>query len=93
MRIEFAHFGEAGTDGRRIECAVFHAKANSGFGPEKTAFLEQLTAQARFAGYRIDKSALVYEESGRIQYWGADDLVKLLARNGIVPHATNYIVV
>jgi len=42
-----------------------------------------LTAQARAANLAVDKSALAYMENGRLNFYGAPDLVRFLSNNGL----------
>lgn len=90
MRINFAHFYERATDGTRIECAVFEANARDGSNWGRDQVLHQLTRAARKAGLKIDQSALVYEQFGRLQFYGTPGLVDYLSESG-VPNWTNTI--
>lgn len=83
MKINFAHFYELGTGGVRVECVVFEANArdNSHWGRDQV--LLQLTRAARKSGLKIDQSALVYEQFGKLQYYGAHGLVDFLSENGV----------
>jgi hypothetical protein len=90
MRINFAHFWEPSTNGGRLELAVFEANAQNGTDYGRDEVLSDLTVRARLAGYEIDKSALAYQEHGRIRFYGDQDLVTYLANRG-VPRWTHYL--
>ncbi|MCX4239492.1 hypothetical protein [Paraliomyxa miuraensis] len=68
---------------QRINFAVFAADAPSRRDVDRGELLHDLTVQARREGLRVDKSALVFSEGGRRNYYGTPDLVRYLSRHGI----------
>lgn len=78
MQINFAHIRHQG-----INFAVFEADARVGTDGERTRLLGELTYEARRLGLRVEKSALAFVESGRLQFWGTPDLVRFLANTGL----------
>lgn len=66
-----------------IDVAVFGGDSQSRTRESRAALLTDLTARARSAGLRIHKSALAYEEFGRVEFFGTRDLVGFLAHNGL----------
>lgn len=90
MRINFAHIRERSTSGGWIDFAVFEAHSTSGSDSANNQVLVSLTAKARMAGYRIDKSALAFNEHGRLKFYGDKNLVNYLSRSGL-PHSTHWI--
>ena len=83
MKINFAHLRERSTSGGWIDFAVFDTRSSSGLESDNADLLERLTAQVISAGYKVDKSALAYEERGQIRFYGTKDLVDYLSRNGL----------
>jgi hypothetical protein len=88
MQINFAHLREPSTTGGWINFAVFDAHATSNSESAKAQALAQLTAKARMAGYKVDQSALAFNENGRLQFYGTKNLVDHLARSWR-PHWTH----
>jgi hypothetical protein len=78
MTIRMAHLHPQGTD-----FAVFDADASSRLDSDRARLLADLTRRGRAAGLRIDKSALAFNEGGRVRYYGTPDLVRYLASNGV----------
>ena len=87
MKVNMAHLWERSVTGGRIDFAVFDAKSTVGVN---NALLARLTARARGSGLRVDQSALVYQESGQIKFYGTPALVDFLSKNG-VPQWTHQI--
>ena len=83
MRINLAHLREPSTSGGWIDFAVFGARSSSGLDSDNAALLARVTAQARSAGYKIDQSALAYDERGQIRFYGDKNLVDYLSQNGL----------
>jgi hypothetical protein len=90
VRINFAHLRERSTTGNPIDFAVFAARATSGTQQGKANVLAELTLKARNAGYKVDQSALAFEENGRNCFYGDKPLVEYLSRCG-VPRWTHWI--
>lgn len=90
MRINFAHIREKSTSGGWIDFAVFDARSSSGSTQGNSEVLAQLTNKARMAGYKIDQSALAYNESGQLKFYGTPNLVDYLSKRGL-PTWTHYI--
>ena len=42
------------------------------------------------AGYKIDQSALAFVEDGRLRFYGTENLVEFLSKNGL-PQWTHWI--
>lgn len=78
MRIQMAHLRDQG-----IDFAVFAADAPSGSRSDRQALLNRLVATARMNRLKVDKAALAFEESGRINFFGTRDLVDYLASRGV----------
>jgi hypothetical protein len=78
MKIQLAHLRVQG-----IDFAVFATDARSGSNSDRARLLQQLTIAARNTGLKVDKSALAYKRSGRVEYYGAKDLVQYLASHGV----------
>ena len=85
MRIEFAHVALPGNGGRNVNVAVFCGRSASGSTNDNAEVLARWTIKARAKGLNIEKSALAFEQSGRIRYQGSRDLVEYLARRGVPP--------
>lgn len=85
MTINMAHLQDQG-----INFAVFEADAVCRTQSGRQKLLAQLTARARASGLRVDKSALAFEEFGRICFFGTPDLVRYLS-GGRVPSWTHTI--
>lgn len=83
MKISLAHLREHAVSGGWVNFVVFGAKATSGGDQGNGELLAQLTTKARAAGLRVDQSALVYQESGRIRYYGTPTLVNYLSKMGV----------
>jgi len=83
MKINFAHLRERSTSGGWIDFAVFDAKSTSGTDRDNAALLSELTANARQSSLKIDQTALAYRQAGRIKFYGDNNLVQYLSRNGI----------
>ena len=83
--VNVAHLGAQG-----ISFAVFEADAPSHTHAARSELLCKLTARARHAGLRVDKSALAYVEFGTIKFFGPPDLVRYLA-DGWSPEWTHTI--
>jgi hypothetical protein len=81
MKVNFAHIRLA-AEGGYIDFAVFDAHATSG-SSGNPAVLAQLTINARAAGLKVDRSALVYTQGGKQRFFGDKRLVNLLSRNGL----------
>jgi len=90
MRINFAHLRERSTTGGWINFAVFDARSNSGSDSDNAAILAQLTLRAKAAGFKIDQSALAFDEHGQLKFYGSKNLVNYLANNWL-PQWTHYI--
>jgi hypothetical protein len=80
MKINLAHIREHSTTGGWIDFAVFDAKSTTN---NNSKLLSQLTSQARASGLKVDKSALAYNQNGRIQFYGTKDLVQYLSKSGL----------
>ncbi len=78
MQIEMAHLRTQG-----IDFAVFNADARNHDDEGRRQLLSRLVVQARRNGLKIDKAALAYSESGRTKCYGAPDLVRFLANQGV----------
>lgn len=74
MDVKFAHRTTQG-----VSFVVFAADAPSRTAADRTTLLAELTARARTAGLQIDKAALAYRVGKRVEYFGAQDLVRFLA--------------
>jgi hypothetical protein len=90
MKIGLAHGCDQSTTGGFIEFAVFDADATSGIDSDRSELLWDLTNRARAEGLGIEKSALAFNENGRVMFYGTPDLVEYLANNG-VPQWTHYL--
>ncbi|MES9868041.1 MAG: hypothetical protein ABW157_22185 [Candidatus Thiodiazotropha sp. LLP2] len=86
MKINLAHLRERSASGGWINFAVFDAKSNS----DNDSLLYKLTAKARASGLKVDQSALAYNQSGRVRFYGDRNIVGYLSRVG-VPHWTHKI--
>lgn len=78
MRIKFAHLHHPAKGGGMVNFAVFDAKSTNG---NHSALLAELTQMARSNGLRIDQSALVFTQHGRLQFFGDKNLVNFLSTN------------
>ena len=78
MSVQIAHFREQG-----LNCLICEADASSRLNADRARLLAQLTAQARAANLAVDKSALAYMEFGRLNFYGAPDLVRFLSNKGL----------
>lgn len=85
MRVQFAHVNIQG-----VNVAIFDAKPMVNTDAHRAELLAQLTAKARLARLRVDKSALAYMEGGRVVYYGTPDLVRYLQSAGL-PSWTNWV--
>lgn len=83
MQIEFAHLRERSTNGGYIDFAVFNADAVAKNDRDRGSLLRDLTMRTRQLGLKVDKSALAFEEHGRVKFYGTPDLVDYLANNGV----------
>lgn len=83
MRIRFAHLREHSVSGGWVNFAVFEAKSISGSNSDNSTLLAQLTSKVRVMGLRVDQSALAFNQSGTVRFYGTKNLVGYLARNGI----------
>jgi hypothetical protein len=83
MKINLAHIREHSTSGGWIDFAVFDAHSSSNTDSANAEVLAQLTAKARISGLKIDQSALAFNQSGRIQFYGTPNLVEHLSRSGL----------
>lgn len=90
MRINFAHIRERATSGGWIDFAVFDARSTTNSDSANAEVLTQLTAKARIAGYKIDQSALAFNEHGRVKFYGTKILVDYLSCSGL-PQWTHWI--
>lgn len=90
MRINFAHIRERSTTGGWIDFAVFGARSASRSQSSDSEVLADLTIRARRAGYKIDQSALAYEENGGLSFYGTKNLVDHLSRTGL-PRWTHWL--
>ncbi len=61
-----------------VHVAVFDAKPDPNTVNRRAEVLDDLTVRARGCGLTVDDSALVYLESGRMEFYGDRDLVKSL---------------
>lgn len=84
MHIEFAHLRDQG-----IDFAVFFTDAVTHMDNDRANLLAQLTAAARSAGRKVDKSALAFREGNRVRYFGIADLVRYLSALAVVPQPTH----
>lgn len=66
-----------------VNCAIFDADATSRTSSARSSLLSRLTLAARHAGLRIEKSALAYADSDRLNFFGSRDLVQYLADAGL----------
>jgi hypothetical protein len=82
MKINLAHLRERSNSGGWIDFAVFDAKSNSG-DSGNAALLAQLTMKARVSGLKVDQSALAYNYSGQIRFYGTKTLVDYLSSVGV----------
>ena len=73
-----AHIRERSRTGGYTDFAVFDAKSTSNNNNE---LLQQLTQKARANSFKVDQSALAYQESGRIKFFGDKNLVDYLSNN------------
>jgi hypothetical protein len=78
MRIEMAHLRTQG-----IDFAVFNAEAQNRTAEGRSRLLGQLVAAARRNGLKVDKAALAFTESGRVNVFGTPDLIRFLAPSGV----------
>jgi hypothetical protein len=83
MQVNMAHLRERSTSGGWVDFAVFDARSQSGTNADNAALLQQLTHRAMAAGLKVDKAALAFQQNGRIQFYGATDLVNYLSRSGL----------
>jgi hypothetical protein len=83
MKINFAHIRERSTNGGSIDFAVFDAHSTTNTDSANAEVLAQLTAKARRSGLKIDQSALAFNESGRLKFYGTKNLVEYLSRSGL----------
>ncbi|MBS1807765.1 MAG: hypothetical protein JST84_06200 [Acidobacteria bacterium] len=90
MKIGIAYLRGRSETGGFIDFAVFNADARSGGAGDRADVLQDLTERARAAGLTIQKSALAFNENGRITFYGTPDLVEYLSNNG-VPAWTHYL--
>jgi hypothetical protein len=87
MKINLAHLRERAASGGWIDFAVFDAKSTTG---DNAGLLHQLTLAARASGLKVDQSALAFQSSGGVQYYGDKNLVSYLAK-GWIPQWTHTI--
>lgn len=78
MEIKFSHLRYPAINGKMINFAVFDAKSTTGHHAD---LLADLTFRARNSGLKIDQSALVFSQHGRIQFYGDRHLVDFLSKN------------
>lgn len=78
MKIKFAHLRHPAKGGGYINFAVFDAKSTDG---NHDVVLRELTSKACASGLKIDQSALVFNQHGRIQFYGDKKLVGFLSKN------------
>lgn len=78
MQVKFAHLRHPAIGGGYINFAVFDAKSTNG---NHSAVLAELTAKARSNGLKIDQSALIFKQNGRVQFYGDKNLVDFLSVN------------
>lgn len=83
MKINFAHIRERATNGGSIDFVVFDAHATTNSDSDNADVLAQLTAKARRSGLKVDQSALAFNESGRLKFYGTKNLVEYLSRSGL----------
>lgn len=83
MKVSLAHIRERSTSGGSIDFVVFDAKSNSDSASAKSELLAQLTLKARYAGLKVDKSALAYSKNRGIEFFGTPDLVDYLSKQGL----------
>jgi len=83
VTINFAHVRERSASGGWIDFAVFDAHSTSGSDSANSEILANLTSRVRLAGRKVDQSALVYLDGGRITFYGSKHLVDYLSRNGV----------
>lgn len=91
MKIDFAHIRERSTAGGWIDFAVFGARSTSGTDTANAEVLARLTLKARAAGYKVDQSALAFNEYGRTRFYGDKNLVGYLSKSGGLPRWTHSI--
>ncbi len=80
MGIQLAHLRERSISGQWNNFAVFNAKPTIG---DHQRVLDSLTEAARQSGLRIDQSALAYQESGRLRFYGDKNLVNYLSERWV----------
>ena len=80
MKINLAHIRERSTTGGWINFVVFEAKSTTNSNDQ---LLAQLTSQARANGLKVDKSALAFNQNGRLKFYGTNDLVDYLSKSGL----------
>jgi len=80
MKINLAHIRERSTTGGWINFVVFEAKSTTN---SNNQLLVQLTSQARSNGLKVDKSALAFNQNGRLKFYGTNDLVDYLSKSGL----------
>jgi hypothetical protein len=78
MRVSFAHVQIQG-----VSVAVFDARPVVDTDASRRRLLADLTARARVAGLRVDKSALAFSSGGRVMFFGTPDLVRYLQTSGV----------
>jgi hypothetical protein len=83
MKINFAHIRERSTTGDWIDFAVFDAHSTVDTASANAELLAQLTAKARAAGYKVDQSALAFDEYGHLKFYGTKNLVDYLSHKGL----------
>lgn len=88
MQINFAHLREPSATGGWVDFAIFEAHATSSSDAANAQALAQLTTKARMAAYRVDQSALAFNENGRLKFYGSKNLVDFLSRSWR-PHWTH----
>ena len=76
MQIKFSHV-KIGS----VNAAVFGADAVTRLDKDRGILLADLTKHARTNGLRVDRSALMWRQGGRIRFYGDRQLVRYLESN------------
>lgn len=84
MKVQLAHLRDQGMD-----FAVFDADAKHRTRQARSKLLADLTRSAVASGLRVQKSALAFNEGGRVKFFGPPDLVDYLTSFGGVPRWTH----
>lgn len=87
MKVNIAHINIQDQD-----CLICDANAKDYTDSTRDTLLAQLTAAAHAQNLRVDKSALAFNEYGRLKFYGSADLVAFLANNGL-PRWTHTLII